>query len=146
MLDSLVCVRGSTKFSRVSFYIYTYMEAIVLSREAFIGSFESEICKYGFVREQEHFYRDVVVEQPGSQLIINGQVMNQRGSQIPLRLEVELFGAGAVCHEDRGEEPFELLMFAVHEPARSQRAYINIYYDELERLEDMLRSYFGELI
>lgn len=116
---------------------------LIHSRKSLIDHIDEVLTARGFERAGDTFTRDFIVRQPGSRIIINGQMMETPGQEFHMQFCAELMGTGQVLSEDGRTEDFELINFSVRSGEQSQGISLNIYYDENQEFDKMLHQLFG---
>ena len=118
---------------------------IILAKDPFIRAIESFFTDYGFTKQESKFLREVMHQEPGQTIIINGQRIYQPGAQRMLTFECEMFGEGHIDHMDeRGKELFELIGFAVIMEGQPIGSYCEgFYYDDIERFKMIAKQIFN---
>ena len=118
---------------------------IILAKDPFIQAVESFLNDYGFTKQESKFLREVMHQEPGQTIIINGQRIHRPGLQRMITFECELFGSGHINHMDeRGNEPFELIGFAVIVEGQPIGHHCEgFYYDDVERFKMIAKQIFN---
>lgn len=118
---------------------------IISTKDPFIQAIESFFTSYGFVRQESKFLREVMHQEPGQTVIINGQRYHQPGPQRMITFECELFGQGYVDHMDeRPKDLFELIGFVIILEGNPVGHYCEgFYYDDIERFKMIAKQIFN---
>ena len=73
---------------------------VVIQRDQFIQDFEGYLKGFGFNQTDSGLELTRIMRQPGQTIIMNGQRMEQPGTQIPVKYKVSILGDGWVADED----------------------------------------------
>ena len=87
-----------------------------MDREYFLNFVKDLLQSNGFQLESNKYIKKQTIQQPGQQMIINGQVFNNPGPTVNVEFIVEMCGEGVTSNPDGTDEDlFEMIMFNIFE-------------------------------
>ena len=117
---------------------------LVNQKELFIREFEDYLKSFGFSHTDSGYELTKMMYQPGQTIIINGQRMEQQGSQIPIRYQVSILGDGWVADEDESNKreftQIGLESFVGEESQGSLECAM--YWDEPDEAKNIVKQIF----
>ena len=98
-------------------------------KEQFINEVKNILVSLGFSESNNQYVRSQIFIQPGQQLIINGQQINQPNQEIEVKHVVTEFGDGYCCNQDNtNKQEFTQYNIQVFVKGELNGEYISAYY------------------
>ncbi len=98
---------------------------------------------HGFRQVGEQFIAIKNLTQPGRRVIINGRIIEEQPTAIPVTLTVELHGTGELTSSDGRRDLFELISYMVEVQGEQRGISCNVFYDDHLEFNRHLKYIFG---
>lgn len=109
-------------------------------KEQFINEVKNILVGFGFSESNNQYVRSQIFIQPGQQLIINGQQINQPNQEIEVKHVVTELGDGYCCNQDdTNKQEFTQYNIQVFVKGELNGEYISAYYwNDIEQFKNEL--------
>lgn len=109
-----------------------------MDREQFLDFVKEILISHGYILEEDNIYkRELNIQQPGHQMIINGQRISSPGQIIKVEYRFKLEGEGYIEDNEGNKQEFEMINISVTENNDTRYDFTeSFYYNESNRFLD----------
>lgn len=121
-----------------------HTNSLSIFKDQFFNDLDVFLTGMGFSKTDNSYKLTTHLQQPDTQLIINGQMIIQPGKQTLIECLLELFGEGRVEHlgSDREPDEFELVLFEIRTDGNLRMSHMEGIYHDIEYFKQLTYQFF----
>ena len=122
------------------------MSNILVFEEQFKKQVNDFLLAYGFTQQDQKYIREMVHQEPGQTVIINGMRQVYPGRQRHLVFNCKLAGKGEVQHSQDNIDSFEVVEYIIEVDGEEVGRHCEcIYYDNISHFKTVTKQIFNLL-